>query len=255
FWPAVGRSTVAVLEDAGFRVAIPDGPLCCGRPLYDFGFLDRADRYLGTLLDRLAPDAAAGVPIVGVEPSCVAVLRDELPKLRPDDPRARQVAGGTHTLAEFLLDVAGHELPRLERRAIVHGHCHQKGSIGMEADFRAFDRMGLDFTELDASCCGLAGSFGFEAGEKYEVSVAMGETRLLPAVRAADATTLIVADGFSCRTQIEHLQRLNGPGPAGHRRALHLAQLILMAREHGPDGVARRLLPEQPYVEDATDAS
>lgn len=235
FHPEVGRAAVRVLEDAGHRVVLPPGPLCCGRPLYDYGLLDRAGRYLDALVGRLAPFVDEDVPIVGLEPSCVAVLRDELVQMRPADPRARRVAAATHTLGGFLA-ATGCELPRLERRALVHGHCHDRAVTGLEGLAATLDGLGLDWEELDAGCCGLAGSFGFEPGERYEVSVAAGERRLLPAVREAAPGTLLVADGFSCRTQIEHLQRLNGTGEVGERRALHLAEVIDLARRGAPPG-------------------
>lgn len=232
FDPALGKATVAVLEDAGYRVELSQSGVCCGRPLYDFGFLDLAGDYLDRLVAALTDAAADGTRIVGMEPSCVAVLRDELFKMRPHDEDARRIAENTRMLSEFLEEV-DYDYPQLHRKAIVHGHCHHKGALGMGAEERALDAMGLDWEELDAGCCGLAGSFGFEAGEKFEVSVAAGERKLMPAVRDAADDTLIIANGFSCVTQIDHLQQRNG-GPG--RRALHLAEVIDMARTSGPDG-------------------
>ncbi|MBW3665336.1 MAG: FAD-binding protein [Actinobacteria bacterium] len=231
FQPAVGVATVEVLEDAGYHVVVPP-KVCCGRPLYDFGFLDLAERYLDRLVSVLAPEVAAGTKIVGMEPSCVAVFRDELANMKPHDADARRIAANTFMLSEFLNQV-DYSYPQLHRRAIVHGHCHHKGAIGMDGESKALDAIGLDWTELNAGCCGLAGSFGFEAGDKFDVSVAAGERKLLPAVREADDDTLIITDGFSCSTQIDQLQQLNG-GPG--RRALHLAEVIQLARRHGPEG-------------------
>jgi FAD/FMN-containing dehydrogenase/Fe-S oxidoreductase len=244
FHPAAGRAAVEVLEDAGYRVELPPDGLCCGRPLYDYGFLDRAERYLDRILDAVRDRVSDGVKVVGLEPSCIAVFRDELVKLKPHDADARRLSANALMLSEFL-QRAGYDFPQLDRRAIVHGHCHHKGAIGMDAEAASLDAMGLDWVELDAGCCGLAGSFGFEAGEKFDVSVAAGERKLLPAVREADDDTLIIANGFSCSTQIEHLQQLGG-GPG--RRALHLAEVIQLAKSFGPDGP-----PGSGPVEAATD--
>jgi FAD/FMN-containing dehydrogenase/Fe-S oxidoreductase len=220
FHPDTAKSATRVLEAAGFRVVVPDGFICCGRPLYDYGMLDTAKLLLRRLVERLTPYARAGVPIVGLEPSCVAALRDELPGLLVHDEDATRIAECSMTLAEFLEEHAAEwTMPRLGRRAIVHGHCHQEAVMGMDADETLLERLGLDYELLDSGCCGLAGSFGFEA-DKYEISVAIGERRLLPAVREAPADSLIVADGFSCRTQIEQLT---------DRRAIHTAEAIELA--------------------------
>jgi FAD/FMN-containing dehydrogenase/Fe-S oxidoreductase len=248
FHPEVGKATVAVLEDAGYRVQIPSRRICCGRPLYDYGFLDLARCYLDGLLEEFRDDIAAGTKIVGMEPSCVAVFRDELVAMLPHDADAKRLAGATRMLGEFLVDV-GYDFPTLDRTALVHGHCHHKGALGMAGENAALDALGLDWRELDAGCCGLAGSFGFEAGEKFEVSVAAGERKLLPAVRDAPSDTLLIADGFSCRTQIDQLQQLDG-GPG--RRALHLAQVIEMARASGPSGPSGPDPVEEGWVGDAS---
>ncbi|HEY8019591.1 MAG TPA: FAD-linked oxidase C-terminal domain-containing protein, partial [Thermoanaerobaculia bacterium] len=225
FHPGTARAAVEVLEAAGFEVALPRRPLCCGRPLYDYGMLDLAKRQLRRILAALAPEIAAGTPVVGLEPSCVAVFRDEMMDLLPDDPAAQRLSRQTYLLAEFLEERAGAwRPPRLEGRAIVHGHCHQKSILGMEADEALLRRLGLDHELLDAGCCGMAGSFGFEPGERYEVSIACGERVLLPAVRRAASDELIVADGFSCREQIA--QRTG-------RRALHLAEVLQLALSGG----------------------
>ncbi len=226
--PAPARATVEVLEAAGFEVVLPTRPLCCGRPLYDYGMLDTAKRLLGQVLDELRPHIEAGTPVVGVEPSCLAVFRDELPELFRDDLDAKRLADQSYLLSEFLQEKApSWEMPVLRRRALVHGHCHHKAVMGFDAEQAMLERLGVDFEVLDSGCCGLAGSFGFEKGEKYEVSVAAGERVLLPAVRDADDTTLVVTDGFSCRTQIEHNTT---------RRALHIAEVARMAIDQGPAG-------------------
>jgi Fe-S oxidoreductase len=228
--PQVARATTLVLEAAGYRVVVPEEPLCCGRPLYDYGMLPTAKRYLHRLLSTLEPWIHAGVPVVGIEPSCVAVFRDELPDMLPDNLDATRLSMQTLTLAEFLDLHCDWEPPRLEERAIVHGHCHQKAVMGMSAEEKLYERMGLDYELLDAGCCGLAGSWGFEA-EHYDLSVKIGERRLLPAVRDAGESTLVIADGFSCKTQVEQL--------AG-RRPLHTAEVIAMALDRAAARVPAR---------------
>jgi FAD/FMN-containing dehydrogenase/Fe-S oxidoreductase len=227
FHPEVGAAAVEVLEAAGFRVLIPKAQLCCGRPLYDFGMLDLAASFLNRSLDCLREKIKNGVPVVGLEPSCVAVFRDEMTGLMPHDEDAKRLRGQTFTLAEFLEKMAPHYSPsKLNRKMLVHGHCHQKATIGMDAEERLLRKMGLDATMLDDGCCGMAGSFGFEPG-KYDVSMRVGELGVLPKVRGAAKDTLIMADGFSCKTQIQQ---------ATDRRALHLAQVLAMASSTGPQG-------------------
>ena len=218
--PEVARAAVEVLEAAGFQVEIPSRPLCCGRPLYDWGMLGLASRLWRRTLETLKPAIDDGVPLVGLEPSCVAAFRDELINLFPDDADARRLSAQTRSLAELLAD-AGYRPPRLDRRALVHGHCHHHAVLGMEADRAVLDRLGLDFELLDSGCCGMAGAFGFEAAH-YAISLQCGERVLLPRVRAAGEQTLIVADGFSCREQIAQ---------ATGRRALHLAEVIRLAQD------------------------
>jgi FAD/FMN-containing dehydrogenase/Fe-S oxidoreductase len=220
--PEIGQAAVEVLEAAGFRVEIPRKILCCGRPLYDFGMLDLARRQLRRVLDALRPEIAAGVPVVGLEPSCVAVFRDELVNLFPEDETARRLSAQTFTLSELLLR-AGFEPPKIEAKAIVQAHCHHSAVMGLDADRALLGRLGVDFQILDSGCCGMAGAFGFER-DHYEVSVACGERVLLPAVRESDPETLILADGFSCREQIAQ---------ATGRKALHLAQVVRKAVSDG----------------------
>jgi len=183
FLPNTARAAVTVLENAGFRVELPQGSLCCGRPLYDFGMLDRAENLLLRILDALAPEIEAGVPVVGLEPSCVAVFRDELCNLFPKDERALRLSRQTFLLGEFLDNYKDLiPLPRLERKAIMHGHCHHKSVLKMSLEEAVLGRMGLDWQAPAPGCCGMAGSFGFEA-DKYEVSTAIGELELLPAIQ------------------------------------------------------------------------
>ena len=220
FHPVAAQAAVDVLEAAGFRILLPKVDLCCGRPLYDFGLLDRAKRLLRRILDALAAEIASGVPLVVLEPSCAAVFRDELLNLFPDDPGAQKLSRQTFLLSEFLEKKAKHfVLPKLPRKALLHGHCHHKTIMKMTDEESVLKKMGVDFHAPAPGCCGMAGSFGFEK-EKYEVSVAIGELELLPAVRKTPPDSLIIADGFSCREQISQC--------AG-REALHLAQVIQMA--------------------------
>jgi Fe-S oxidoreductase len=224
FHPSVGHAAVAVLEAAGFRVRVPQGRLCCGRPLYDFGLLARARRYLRRVLDALADDLRAGLAVVVLEPSCLAVFKDELGQLFPDDEDARRLRDQSLLLSQLLL-AHGWEPPRLDRHALVHGHCHQKALVGTEHDDELLRRLGIEVEDPDAGCCGLAGSFGYERGEHYDVSMKAGERVLLPAVRAASADSLVVASGFSCRQQIAH---------ATDRRALHVAEVAQLALRMEP---------------------
>jgi Fe-S oxidoreductase len=222
FLPATARAAVNVLERAGFEVCVPRARLCCGRPLYDFGRLERAKRLLLEVLDALAPEIEAGVPVVGLEPSCVAVFRDELTNLFPEDRRAQRLSGQTFLLSEFMEANANRfSLPRWERKALLHGHCHQKSLMRMTDEESVLRRMGIDFRSPAPGCCGMAGPFGFEK-DKFEVSRQVGELELLPAVRAASPDTVIIADGFSCREQIAQMT---------DRQALHLAEVIEMAMQ------------------------
>jgi Fe-S oxidoreductase len=220
FHPETSRAAFDVLESAGYSIAIPGRPLCCGRPLYDFGMLDRARRYLSRIMNELAPQIEAGMPIVVLEPSCASVFRDELRNLFPEDIRAQRLSRQTVLLSEFLQSgPLPYEAPRLAARVLLHGHCHQKALMKLSHAEAVLAGTGASIDVPDSGCCGMAGAFGFEAA-KYEVSQAIGERRLLPAVRAAAPDTLIVADGFSCREQIRQ---------ATGRRALHLAEALRIA--------------------------
>jgi Fe-S oxidoreductase len=189
--------------------------------------LDQAKRQLRQILDALRPQIRAGTPVVGLEPSCVAVFRDELGSLFPHDEDARRLRAQTFLLSEFLERYAPDlDWPRLPRRALLHGHCHHKALMGIDAEEAVLEDLGLDVDLVDSGCCGMAGSFGFEAGEHYAVSIKAGERVLLPAVRAATQDTLIVADGFSCREQIAQTTG---------RRTLHLAEVLRLAL-HRADG-------------------
>ena len=221
FHPAIAAAGTLALERFGYRVLIPPRPLCCGRPLYDYGMLRLAKRFLRSVLGTLREAIRAGTPVVGLEPSCVAVFRDELTNLFPTDQDAKRLAEQSFTLAEFL-QREELDLPILKRPVLVQRHCHHASVMGFEADRSALEWMGLDVEVLDSGCCGLAGSFGFER-DKYEVAQAAGERVLFPAVRSAPQVALVLADGFSCREQIKH-----GTG----RHAVHLAQVLRMAQEN-----------------------
>jgi FAD/FMN-containing dehydrogenase/Fe-S oxidoreductase len=219
FHPSIAKAAVEVLEHAGYQVKIPQQGLCCGRPLYDFGMLDQAKATLEQTLTALRSDIAAGTPIIGIEPSCVSVFRDEMTNLLGNNPEAQKLKSQTFLLSEFLINQADYRPPQLKRKAIVHAHCHHKSVLKFDSESELLKRTGLDFHVLDSGCCGMAGSFGFEA-EKYDVSVKIGERVLLPAMRSASADTLIITDGFSCYQQIEGLTG---------RKALHITEVLLMA--------------------------
>ncbi len=216
FSPEVGRAAVRVLEAAGYEIRIPAEPVCCGLTWISTGQLDGAKRQLRRTLDALGPAIADGTPVVGLEPSCTAVLRHDLAGLLPDDPRTPRVTSGTRTFAELLAATPGWTPPRLDGvRAVAQPHCHQHAVTGWQADADLLAGAGADVTAV-GGCCGLAGNFGVERGH-YDVSVAVAETALLPAVREAGDDAVVLADGFSCRTQLDQLAATTGR---------HLAQLL-----------------------------
>jgi Fe-S oxidoreductase len=218
FHPDTLHAAHRVLESAGAAITVPQHHVCCGRPLYDFGFLDAAKSYLSQILDTFAPQIMAGISVVMLEPSCASVFRDELVNFFPDDPRALRLAQQTMMLSQYLAEHGQNwKTPDLTgRRLIVQGHCHQKSLMTMNADVKLMRATGAEVDLLDSGCCGMAGPFGFEA-EHYEVSQALAERGLLPAVRAARAEDIIVANGFSCREAVAQ---------NGSRRAVHLAQVL-----------------------------
>jgi Fe-S oxidoreductase len=235
FHANVAMAAVEVLEDAGFAVEVPNADVCCGRPLYDYGFLAMARRWWLQMLRVLQSYVEAGVPIVVLEPSCWAAFHDELCNILPANKDAEQLRDLTLTLSDFLRSKAPqYSPPKLQRKAVVHGHCHQKSLDALNdkefgklfAEKVIFDKMGIEHKNPDAGCCGMAGAFGFEkAHGHYDISVAVGERKLLAEVRNAEREELIIADGFSCHEQI---LQLTG------RRPLHMAQVIQMAiRESG----------------------
>ncbi|MEC3979777.1 FAD-binding and (Fe-S)-binding domain-containing protein [Amycolatopsis sp. H20-H5] len=218
FTPGVLEAATEVLTAAGYDVVLPDKGVCCGLTWVSTGQLDVARRVLRRTLSVLRPYLEAGYQVAGLEPSCTALFRGDLPALLPDEPLARLLAERTRTLAELL---AGSpvEFRALDIDAISQVHCHQHAVLGYSADEAAMAAAGVRNSTLDSGCCGLAGNFGFEKGH-YEVSVACAEDRLLPAVRAASPETVVISDGFSCRTQIAQ---------ESDRTALHLAELLRRA--------------------------
>jgi len=219
FRPATAIAAVEVLEGLGYQVEVPAASLCCGRPLYDWGWVDQARGLWMRTLDALAEPISAGIPIVGLEPACVSAFRDELPGLFPADERATRLSGQTLFLTEFL-DREGAHL-KLDRavKAKVQVHCHQHAVLDSAAEIRVLQAAGVEAEAMPSGCCGMAGAFGFEAA-KYEVSMRAAERVLLPQVRAAPEATVILANGFSCREQIEQ-----GAG----RKTLHVAELLTRA--------------------------
>ncbi|HUG77109.1 MAG TPA: FAD-binding and (Fe-S)-binding domain-containing protein [Burkholderiales bacterium] len=214
FRPQTAAAAQRVLERAGAAVELPASHVCCGRPYYDYGMLERARRSLERVLEVLAPQLDAGLPVVVLEPGCLSVFRDELRQLMPREERARRLAGQARSLAEHI-ESGGVELPRVGGRVLVHGHCHQKALFGVKSDLAVLEKAGCEVIAPDTGCCGMAGSYGYRP-EFYATSRRIAELALLPALDAArDAR--VIADGFSCREQIEALAA---------RPTLHLAELL-----------------------------
>jgi Fe-S oxidoreductase len=228
FSPSVGVAAVRVLRAAGFEPVLPTGSVCCGLTWVSTGQLSVARRVMRRSLRALAPHLDAGTPVVGLEPSCLSALTHDLPALVAD-PLGAKIAANSFTLAGFLAAHAPQWTPPVVRReAIAQVHCHQHATLGFASETDLLARAGVDTTRLPAGCCGLAGNFGFER-EHYEVSQALAEQHLLPAVRDADDDTLVIADGFSCRTQVAH---------GSDRTAVHLAEVLAAAIEE--DGMTQR---------------
>jgi FAD/FMN-containing dehydrogenase/Fe-S oxidoreductase len=218
FVPRTLHAAQDVLERAGVEVVLPPRPLCCGRPLYEYGMLDVGRKLFQRILDVLEPEVRVGTPLVGVEPSCVVALRDELPNMLPHDPRARRLSERVYSLEEYLQnELEGYEPPVLEGRAVVQLHCQGTAILGRDAQIDLLTRTGLELEVLDSGCCGMAGAFGYEQGAKHGVSVAAAQRMLLPALERIGDDVLVIADGFSCREQIRQL--------AG-RRTMHVADAL-----------------------------
>ena len=219
FEPHVAIAAVEVLERAGFRVIVPREQLCCGRPLYDQGMLDVAKARLSDVMEVLDPFVAVGIPIVGLEPSCILTFRDELPSLFSEDPRVKALASNSFLLDEFLArEAPNFAPPELHRCTIVQGHCHQKAIAGISGEVALLSRAaGANLEVLDAGCCGMAGAFGYDR-DHFEISKTIGERVLIPAIDKAPGDAIIVADGFSCRSQIRHF--------CPSRTPMHLAEVL-----------------------------
>ena len=249
FHPDVAIAATEVLEDAGFRVEVPRADVCCGRPLYDYGFLGMAERWWVDMFGKLRPYYRAGIPMVVLEPSCWAAFHDELISLFPNHEDAKALKNLTFTLSDFLRSRArDYPIPKLQRKALVQGHCHQKAldtlndkEIGqLFAEKEIYDRMGLEYNLRETGCCGMAGAFGYEQQNgHYELSVAVGERMLLPEVRKAREDELIIADGFSCQEQIQQ---------QSDRVALHTAQVLQLALQGGNESSSQGR-PEARLVE------
>ncbi|NUM48681.1 MAG: 4Fe-4S dicluster domain-containing protein, partial [Anaerolineales bacterium] len=216
--PSVAIAATEVLEAAGFEVTLP-GHFCCGRPMISKGLLEKAREAARETVEKLYPYAEKGIPIIGLEPSCLLTFRDEYLYLLPGDPRPAKIAAHAVLFEEFVASKMATgawrvELEPVAENILLHGHCHQKALVGTGPSKQVLGLTGAAVTEVDSGCCGMAGSFGYEA-EHYEVSLKMGERQLLPAVREADG--MVVAAGVSCRAQIAH-----GTG----KRALHPAEVL-----------------------------
>lgn len=217
--PDTAMAAVKCLESAGFTVVVPEQPLCCGRPLYDWGMLSTAKGLWRRTFDALAEEIEAGTPLVGLEPACVAAFKDELVNLFPDDLLARRLASQTHYFSDFMAECLPRGLasPR-NVSALVHIHCNHHAVIGKEGEGRLFDLLNIDHRVMPSGCCGMAGAFGFER-DKYQISMDLAERVLLPAVREAPEDQLVIASGFSCREQIEQ---------GTNRKTLHAAEAVAM---------------------------
>jgi Fe-S oxidoreductase len=227
FHPHVAQAAVELLESAGWEVELPTQPLCCGLTWISTGQLHQARRRLRETVDALAPHVRAGGLVVGLEPSCTTVFRSDAAELLPDDLDVRRLRDHTVTLAELLTEhTPGWSPPKVDvdgatLKALVQVHCHQHAVLGWDADRRLLEAAGVDVERLDSGCCGLAGNFGFTAGHG-EVSEACAEEVLLPRLRREDPRdprTVVLADGFSCRTQIHGLD-------SGGHEGRHLAELL-----------------------------
>jgi FAD/FMN-containing dehydrogenase/Fe-S oxidoreductase len=204
FTPRVLHAAADVLQRSGWNVCLTRKNICCGRPYYDFGMLDQARNHLHDMMDHLAPELDENTWIVGVEPSCMTVFKDELRNIFPDDPRAKQLAERTVMLGEFLCAQTDYRPDRIDRKILLHPHCHHRSVLGTDATQHILGSMSERFEMLDSGCCGMAGSFGYEA-DKYHVSRTIAEDRLLPTIGKMAQDDILVATGFSCRTQVADL--------------------------------------------------
>jgi Fe-S oxidoreductase len=219
FHPHVGRAAVSVLEEAGWAVDIPAEPLCCGLTWISTGQLRTGKRILGRTIARVAEHVRSGGFVVGLEPSCTTVFRSDAMELFPDDQDVHRLRDHTLTLAELLTQhTPGWQPPRVDREVLAQVHCHQHAVLGWDAEAELLKAAGAQAEPLGSGCCGLAGNFGFQRGHG-DMSRALAERVLLPRVREAALSAVVLADGFSCRTQIHELD-------SDGREAMHLAELL-----------------------------
>jgi Fe-S oxidoreductase len=217
FRPATALAAARVLQAAGYEVVIPKRQLCCGRPLYDWGYLDEAKALWEQTFVTLSATVATGTPIIGLEPACTSAFKDELVGLFPDRKEAKSLAKQVVQFSDFVAaNFDRFPTPKQGGSALVQAHCHHHAVIGFGAELQLLEKLGLAIDRPPQGCCGMAGAFGF-ARETHDVAMAIGERVLLPAVRATASDTAIVADGFSCREQIEQ-----GTG----RSTMHIAELL-----------------------------
>lgn len=220
FHPDIAKAAVEVLESLNFSVVVPKISLCCGRPLYDYGMLNLAKNLLKKILKSLKDEILKGTPIIGLEPSCVSVFKEELGNLFPSDINAKRLKNQVYFFTEFIQTYAKeYPFKPLQKKALVHGHCHHKSVLNFNCEKELLQRLGLDFNILESGCCGMAGSFGFEK-DHYDVSMKAAERVLLPEIRKSDPETLIITNGFSCKEQIEQ---------ALGRKAFHIAEILKMS--------------------------
>lgn len=244
FLPRTARAAVHVLEDAGYEVLVPMQHICCGRPLYDYGFLDMAKEYLERIFRLLVPYVSQGIPVIVLEPSCWSVLRDEINGLFPERKETHMIMENTFLFSEFLMKKAHYHPPQLRLNAVMHGHCHHKAIIkDMEHEEKLLSAMGVGLRTLADGCCGMAGSFGYEEGH-FDISQKIGEHSFIPAVERSGLNEVIIANGFSCREQVNQFT---------DRHALHIAEVLDLALRHGPGGPSG-LKPETELVREHTAA-
>jgi FAD/FMN-containing dehydrogenase/Fe-S oxidoreductase len=216
FHVEVAKAAARVLQDAGWQLIVTRKNLCCGRPLYDFGMISTAKKWLMQIIDEFREEIRQGTPLVGLEPSCVATFKEEIISLFPHDQDVMRLSCQTYMFSDFMVEKnPEYKLPEILKKAVVHVHCHHKSVLGINAEKELLSKLKLDFKILDSGCCGMAGPFGFEK-EKYDLSVKVADRVLLPAIRESD-DQLIIADGFSCKEQIRQLS---------HKQALHIAEVI-----------------------------
>lgn len=225
FHPTTAKAARLILEKAGYRVYTPMEPLCCGRPLYDFGMLPKAKAWLQNILHTLKQYIEDGIPIIMLEPSCMAVFKDELINFFPQDPNAQRLNNQTYLLSEFIAKYPDRfNLPQINAKALIQIHCHQKSVKGETPEQEILKKLGIEYETPEPGCCGMAGAFGFE-NNHADISKQIGNRHLIPAVEKASKSTLIITDGFSCKQQIRQMT---------DRQGLHLAEIIQLAYRNKP---------------------